>query len=231
MTTVVLIRHGLTALTATTLVGWMPGIGLDEKGRTQAQAVAARILPVALATIVSSPLERCRETAQAVFVQRDPPPAFELDERLADVRYGDWTGRLFKDLRRDPAWKTLHEDPGSFRFPNGEALREMGARSVAAVRDWNERLGPDTTYAVVSHADPIRAILADALGLGFDGYGRLAIGPASLSVVHYGPSGPTVLRVNDDGSDPIDLIPTKTGPNSTRPRPTRARDGRSTKMS
>ncbi|MEA2536847.1 MAG: hypothetical protein QOF11_1081 [Chloroflexota bacterium] len=222
MTTVLLVRHGLTALTASTLVGWTPGVGLDEQGRAQAAAVAERIRPIPLDTIVSSPLERCRETAQAVFAGRDPAPRFELDERLADVRYGDWTGRSFKDLRRDPAWKTLHVDRSSFRFPNGEALHEMVARSVAAVRDWNERLGRDATYAIVSHADPIRAILADALGLGFDGYARLAIGPASLSIVHYGPAEATVLRMNDSGSDPTDLIPTK----KQVPRPrTRSRSG------
>ncbi len=231
MTTVLLVRHGLTALTSSTLVGWTPGIGLDETGRTQASAIAERIRPVPLTTIVSSPLERCRETAQAIFIGREPAPAFELDERLADVRYGDWTGRLFKDLHREPGWKTLHADPGSFRFPNGEALHEMGARAVAAVRDWNERLGPDTTYAIVSHADPIRAILADALGLGFDGYGRLAVGPASLSVVRYGPGGATVLRVNDTGSDPTDLIPPKEKVRTSRSRPNRARDGRPAQMS
>jgi probable phosphoglycerate mutase len=231
LTTVLLIRHGLTALTSSTLVGWTPGVPLDEHGRVQAAAVAERIRPVPLATIVTSQLERCRETAQIVFVGREPPPPFELDERLADVRYGDWTGRLFKDLHRESGWKTLHADPGSFRFPNGEALHEMGARAVAAVRDWNERLGPDATYAVVSHADPIRAILADALGLGFDGYGRLEIGPASLSVIRYGTGGATVLRVNDTGSDPSDLVRATRPRRASRTRRIPDRDGRPGQMS
>jgi probable phosphomutase (TIGR03848 family) len=231
VTTVLLVRHGLTAITASTLVGWTPGVGLDQHGRAQAAAVAERIRPVPLDTIVSSPLERCRETAQIVFAGRDPAPPFELDERLADVRYGDWTGRLFKDLRHDPGWKTMHADRSSFRFPNGEALHEMVARSVAAVRDWNERLGPDATYAIFSHADPIRAILADALGLGFDGYARLAVGPASLSIVDYGPGGAMVLRVNDSGSDPTDLIPTKKQVRGPRNRPTGGRDGTPGQMS
>lgn len=209
VSTVLLIRHGLTALTATTLVGWTPGIGLDATGRAQAEAIAERIRPIPLTTIVSSPLERCRETAQVVFAGREPAPAFELDERLGDVRYGDWTGRTFKDLGREPRWKAIHATPASFRFPNGEALHEMGARAVAAVRDWNERLDHDATYALVSHADPIRAILADALGLGFEGYLRLTVGPASLSVVRYGDGGAQVLRVNDTGSDPSDLLTTK----------------------
>ncbi len=231
VTTVLLVRHGQTALTASTLVGWRPGVGLDERGRRQAAAVAERIRPVALDTIVSSPLERCRETAQIVFAGREPAPTFELDERLADVRYGDWTGRTFKDLRRDPAWKRLHADRSAFRFPNGEALHEMVARSVAAVRDWNERLGPDATYTIVSHADPIRSILADALGLGFDGYARLEVGVASLSIVHYGPAGSTVLRVNDSGSDPTDLIPPKKPVQRPTARPVDGGEGTPGQMS
>ena len=231
VTTVLLVRHGQTAITATTLVGWTPGVGLDERGRAQASAVAERIRPVELETIVSSPLERARETAQIVFAGREPAPTFELDERLADVRYGDWTGRTFKDLRRDPAWKALHAERSSFRFPNGEALHEMVARSVAAVRGWNERLGPEATYAIVSHADPIRAILADALGLGFDGYARLEVGLASLSIVHYGPAGATVLRVNDTGSDPTDLIPANKPVRAPRARPADGSEGTPGQMS
>lgn len=231
MTAVLLVRHGLTALTSSTLVGWTPGVPLDEHGRAQVSALAERIRSVPLAAIVSSQLERCRETAEAIVSGREPAPPLELDERLADVRYGDWTGRLFRDLQRERGWKTLHTDPGSYRFPNGEALHEMGARAVAAVRDWNERLGPDATYAIVSHADPIRAILADALGLGFDGYGRLAVGPASLSIVRYGPGGPSVLRMNDTGSDPRDLLPAGKKVRTSRARPTDGRDGRPAKMS
>jgi probable phosphomutase (TIGR03848 family) len=230
VTTVLLIRHGLTAITSSTLVGWTPGVSLDETGRTQAAAVATRLGPVPLTAIVSSPLERCRETADAVAAGRVPAPPFELDERLGDVRYGDWTGRTFKELRRDPHWKTIHQDPSSFRFPNGEALHEMGARAVAAVRDWNERLGPDASYAMVSHADPIRAILADALGIGFDGYLRLAVGPGSLSIVRYGPGGATVLRLNDTGSDPRDLVSTKNRVRGGRGRSDDGRQGRSGQM-
>jgi broad specificity phosphatase PhoE len=102
---------------------------------------------------------------------------------------------------------------------------------VAAARDWNERLGPDATYAIVSHADPIRAILADALGLGLDGYARLEIGLASLSIVHYGAAGARVLRVNDSGSDPTDLIPANKPVRASRARPLDGGDGPPAQMS
>jgi probable phosphomutase (TIGR03848 family) len=223
VTTVFLLRHGMTALTDSTLLGWTPGVGLDARGRAQAEALATRVRSIRFDAIVSSPLERCRQTADVISGGRQPPPAFELDDRLGDVRYGDWTGRSFKELNRLPAWRRIHQDASSFRFPNGEALHEMGARSVAAVRDWNERLGPDATYALVSHADPIRAILADALGLAFGAYLRLVVGPASLSVVRYGPTGARVLRVNDQDGDPSELVAMKRRVRAPR---TRQADGR-----
>ena len=209
MTTVLLVRHGLTALTGPTLVGWTPGIHLDDRGRKQAEAVAARLRPVSLAAIVSSPLERCVDTADALAAGRDPAPAREIDERIGEVRYGDWTGRQIKDLAKDPLWATVQAHPSAVTFPGGEALRDTQARAVAAVRDWNERLGPDATYALVSHADVIKAILADALGLHLDQFQRIVVGPASLSVVRYTKLRPFVLRVNDQGGDPVDLITTK----------------------
>lgn len=209
MTTVLLIRHGLTALTGSTLVGWTPGVSLDERGRGQAAAVAERIRPIPLAAIVTSPIDRCRETAETLLAGREPAPPFELDTRIAEVDYGDWTGRPFRELRREPLWKVVQATPAEVTFPNGEALRDMAIRAAAAVRDWNARLGPDATYAIVSHADPIRAILADALGLHLEGYDRLVVGPGSLSVVRYDGARPKVLRVNDLGGDPADLLASK----------------------
>ncbi len=224
MTTVLLIRHGLTALTQTTLVGWTPDVHLDDRGRAQAAAVAERLRPIPLEAIVTSPIDRCRETAEALLAGREPAPPFELDERLGEVDYGDWTGRPFRELHREPLWKDVMANPAEVTFPNGESLRDMATRAVAAVRDWNARLGPDATYAVVSHADPIRTILADALGLHLEGYARLVVSPGSLSVIRFGGSRPVVLRVNDVGGDPADLFVSKrrarsprVGPRTMRP--------------
>jgi probable phosphoglycerate mutase len=209
VTTVLLVRHGLTALTGPTLVGWTPGIHLDDRGRKQAEALAARLRPVALAAIVSSPLERCVDTADALAAGREPAPAREVDDRIGEVGYGEWTGREIKVLAKDPLWAIVQAHPSAVTFPGGEALRETQARAVAAVRDWNERLGPEATYALVSHADVIKAILADALGLHLDQFQRIVVGPASLSVIRYTKLRPFVLRVNDQGGDPVDLIATK----------------------
>lgn len=207
MTTVLLVRHGLTALTKTTLLGWTPGIPLDDQGRRQALAVADRTRAIPLAAVVSSPLDRCRETAGALCANREPPPDFHVDERLGDVRYGDWTGRVYRDLRRDPLWKIVDATPADAAFPNGESIRAMAFRAVSAIREWNERLGPEATYVVVSHADPIRAILSDALGLHLESYSRLMVLPGSLSVVRYDGRRPRVMRINDVGGDISDLLP------------------------
>src|SRR5439155_6881152 len=111
--------------------------------------------------LLTSPLERCQETAQALARDGVQP---QVDERFLEVGYGDWTGRPLKELVREPLWKVVQQHPSAAHFPGGESLAATQARSVAAVRDWNARLGDAATYAVCSHGDVIKAILADALG-------------------------------------------------------------------
>lgn len=214
MATVILVRHGRTAANATgVLAGWTPGVHLDDKGREQAAAVGARLRPVPLAAVVTSPLERTRETAEQLLVERDPSPALEVDERVGECRYGDWTNQPLKTLSKDPLWKVVQAHPSAAVFPgaDGEAMAEMSARAVAAVREWNERLteshGADVVYAVVSHGDVIKAILTDALGLHLDSFQRIAVDPCSVSVVRYTDLRPFVLRVNDTGGDVAGLVP------------------------
>jgi probable phosphoglycerate mutase len=99
VTTVLLVRHGLTALTGPILTGWTPGIHLDERGRAQVAALGERLRGIPLAAVVTSPLERCRETADAIVAGRTPAPELHVDERVGEVRYGSWTGRELKGLR------------------------------------------------------------------------------------------------------------------------------------
>lgn len=215
MTTVLLVRHGLTAQTGAILAGWTPGIHLDERGRRQAAALAERLRPLLLAAVVSSPLERCVETATALLEGRGLDLA--LDERLGEVRYGDWTGREVRQVAKDPLWKVVQAHPSEATFPNGEALRETQARAVAAIRDWNDRLGRDATYLACSHADVLKAIVADALGLHLDRFQRVAIEPASLTVIRYGRPRPLVLRLNDVGGEAAGLLPRRQRGSRGRP--------------
>jgi probable phosphomutase (TIGR03848 family) len=208
VTTVILLRHGrTTANTGGVLAGWTPGVRLDETGDAQAAAVGKRLATVPLAAVVSSPLERCAQTAAAVVAGRDLDVA--TDDRLGEARYGDWTGRAIKELAKEPLWKVGQQHPSAAVFPGpeGEGLAQTQARAVAAVRAWNAQLGPDSVWLACSHGDVIKGILADALGLHLDQFQRIVVDPASISVVTYTDTRPFVIRVNDTGGDVSALIP------------------------
>ena len=220
MTTVLLIRHGRTKANADgVLAGWTPGIGLDEHGVGQAEALRTRLAPLRLAAVVTSPLERTRETADLMLGDdaRDVPR--HVDERVGECRYGDWTGGSLKTLAKDPMWKVVQAHPSAAVFPGpeGESMAQMQHRAVSAIREWNERLGSDAVYAVVSHGDVIKAILADALGMHLDQFQRIRVDPCSVSVVDYTPLRPFVARTNDTGG----------GLEAFAPRPARKRRRRS----
>ncbi len=209
MTTVVLVRHGLTELTGPVLAGWTPGLHLDERGRKQAEAVAERLRPVPFAALVSSPLDRCLDTAAVIGQGR--AEQVQVEQGLGECRYGDWTGRPLKELAKDPLWKVVQQHPSAVVFPGpqGEALRETQHRAVTAVRDWNARLGPDATWLACSHGDVIKAITADALGLHLDSFQRISIDPCSVTIIRYTEQRPFVVRVNDTGGSVADLLPPK----------------------
>ncbi len=211
MTTVVLVRHGLTAMTGPVLAGWTPGLHLDDRGTAQARAVAERLRPVPFAAIVSSPLDRCLDTAGHVAQGRDLE--LQVEDRLGECRYGDWTGRPLKELAKEPLWKVVQNHPSAVVFPGpeGEPLRETQNRAVAAVRDWNARLGPDATWLACSHGDVIKAVVADALGLHLDSFQRISVDPCSVTVIRYTEQRPFVVRVNDTGGGVADLLPAPKG--------------------
>lgn len=218
MTTVLLVRHGLTAQTDHALSGDTPGVHLDDRGRRQADLIAGRLDGVALDAVVSSPLERCRETAAPIAAARGL--VVQIDEGLRETGYGDWTGMELRHLRREPLWKTLMAVPSAVTFPNGEAFRDVQARAVGTIRAWNERLGPDATYVVCSHADVLATLALDAAGSHFDQIHRFAFAPASISVIRYDPA-PTVVRLNDDGATLAQLLAPakrKRRPSGARPR-------------
>jgi len=201
--TLLLVRHGRTSANVSgTLAGWTPGVSLDDTGRSQATQLAARLGDLPLTAVVSSPLERCTQTASALVDERDLPVS--VDDRLGECGYGDWTGRSLKELAKEPLWKVVQAHPSAVVFPGGESLRSVSARAVDVVREVDERVsashGSDAVWVAVSHADVIKAVLADALGLHLDEFQRIVVDPCSVSVVHYTPLRPFVARVNDTGS-------------------------------
>ncbi|HEY1639821.1 MAG TPA: histidine phosphatase family protein [Streptosporangiaceae bacterium] len=221
MTLVLVVRHGLTASTGTALTGWTPGISLDDRGRAQAKAAGVRLAGVRVDAIISSPLDRCLQTAQEIADARDGPPLeVQVDERAGECHYGDWTGQPLKKLAKEPLWRVVQAHPSAVRFPGpgGESMTGMQDRAVTAVRDWNERLGPDAVYVLCSHGDVIKSILADSLGMHLDMCQRIQVDPCSLSVIRFTPLRPFVLRMNDTGGDVSSLTRPSKEPSRTSAR-------------
>ena len=204
MPTVLLIRHGLTPLTGTKLIGWTPGVHLSDLGREQAEDLATRLDGVRLAAVYSSPLERCRETAAPV--AKAAGHQVKIDERIGEVRYGKWQGKTFTQLSKLERWREVHRNPTRVRFPGGETLLETQQRAVAALEDAIAS-HPKGTIALFSHGDCIRVLLAHCLGIHLDLYQRLGVAPASISAVAIGRTGhPAVLTVNDLGGGTATLL-------------------------
>jgi probable phosphomutase (TIGR03848 family) len=197
--TLILVRHGRsTANGDGVLAGRTPGVDLDETGSAQAAALVARLAGASIARLVSSPLRRCRSTlaplAASLVLE------VQLDERIAEVDYGSWTGRKLQDLAGETLWRTVQAQPSAAVFPDGEALAAVSARAVRAAREHALSTGEGGAALLCSHGDVIKAILADALGMHLDSFQRLVVSPASISVVRYGPVRTFVERINDTGS-------------------------------
>jgi probable phosphomutase (TIGR03848 family) len=226
MATVLLVRHGrTTANSAGVLAGRSAGVRLDDVGVEQAGRTGERLAAVPLAAVVTSPLERCRQTAKAL-TDRQPEPRPAVREKgLVEVDYGDWTGAELKSLAKEPLWRVVQGQPAAATFPGGEGLAEMAARAVAAVRRWDAAVeaehGSGAVWAAVSHGDVIKAVLADALGLHLDAFQRIVVDPASVSVVRYTPGRPFVLMTNTVAGDLGFLAPPP--PKKGRRRSSRAR--------
>jgi probable phosphomutase (TIGR03848 family) len=202
--TVILARHGRTVANAEgVLAGRSPGIRLDEVGTRQAEEAARRLDGLRLAAAVTSPLERCKDTAAILL--RDTGVRARVERGLTECDYGDWTGQPMKALMKEDLWKVVQAHPAGVRFPGGEAMAEMAARAIRSVRAWDSRVrdasGDDAVWLAVAHGDVIKSVLADALGVHLDAFQRIVVDPASLSVVRYTPHRSYVLAMNTtDGS-------------------------------
>jgi probable phosphomutase (TIGR03848 family) len=203
--TCLLVRHAHSSANGDgILAGRLPGIHLSERGREQAAALAARFRDVPVARIVTSPLERCAQTAVMVGEVADLEPM--VDHDLQECAYGAWTGRALKDLAAEPLWQTVQDHPMTARFPDSEvyaaeSLREMSARVVAAVRRHDAEVaaeaGPGALWVAVTHGDLVKAVLADATGAGLAHFQSYTADPASISVIRYGGRHTFLLVAND----------------------------------
>src|ERR1700752_5216997 len=202
--TVILLRHGRsTSNTAGILAGRSEGVDLDDKGREQAAGLIDRIGDLPIRAVVTSPLLRCRRTVEPLAEALSLEPL--IDDQLAEVDYGDWTGRKIGELTKEPLWKVVQAQPSAAVFPGGEGLAQVQARAVTAVREHDRRLadeqGGDELWLACTHGDVIKAVVADALGTHLDSFQRIVADPASTSVIRYTPMRPFVLHVNNTGVD------------------------------
>jgi probable phosphomutase (TIGR03848 family) len=206
MATVVLVRHGRSTANAEgVLAGRAAGVRLDRAGRNQALRTAQRLAVVPLVAVVSSPLERCRQTSRMILELQQGSPAALVEKDITECDYGRWQGRLLRELVTEKLWSVVQTQPSAAEFPGGEPLAGMQARSVAAVRRhdaaFESQHGPGAVWVAVSHGDVIKSILADALGMHLDLFQRISVAPASVSIVRYGPRRPEVLAANSGSGD------------------------------
>ncbi len=198
MTTIILVRHGENDwVKKKRLAGWIPGVHLNENGRIQAQNAAQRLSVLPIQAVYSSPVTRCVETAVPIA----HPHQLEIIElpEVGEVRYGKWEGKKIKKLAKLPAWHAVQHYPSRFRFPEGEALREVQFRAIQALENLCRQHEKDT-IVVVSHADVIKLVLAHYLGTHIDLFQRIEISPASASILALMPNGfVRVVRLNDTG--------------------------------
>lgn len=204
-TLVLLVRHGQTPTTGATLPGRAKGLHLAEKGTEQAAAVAARIGALgSVDAVYASPLERTRETAAPI--GKAVGQRVTIDKGLLECEFGDWTGKKLRDLNKLPEWQTVQRYPSGFRFPNGESFVEMQQRIVGGLARLTAA-HPGQRIVAVSHADPIKAAVAHALGTHLDLFQRIVVSPCSVSAILYTAHGPIVLAVNSTGDDLGTLVP------------------------
>ncbi|MDI3390281.1 histidine phosphatase family protein [Streptomyces sp. B-S-A8] len=203
MPTLILVRHGRsTANTAAVLAGRTPGVALDERGAAQAAALPGRLAELPLATAVSSPLQRCRQTLDPLLAAR-PELTLHTEEGINECDYGDWSGRKLAELADEPLMQVVQQHPSAAAFPGGESMRAMQHRAAEAVRGWNARVerdfGSDAMYVMCSHGDIIKSLVAEALGLHLDLFQRISVEPCSVTVIRYTRLRPFLVRLGDTG--------------------------------
>ncbi|HZD10947.1 MAG TPA: MSMEG_4193 family putative phosphomutase [Candidatus Binatia bacterium] len=199
MAYILLVRHGQNEwVEKKRLAGWIPNINLNEEGKQQAAQLAERLAHLPLTALYSSPVARCMETA--TYLGRALQLEIEPLEDVGEVHYGEWEGAEIETLAKEKSWYAVQHFPSRFRFPQGEALREVQARAITALETLATRHEKSEMVAVVSHADLIKLVLAHYLGVHIDLFQRIVISPASVSVLALMENGMVrVLRVNDDG--------------------------------
>ena len=197
MTKIYVVRHGQTAWNLEEVFRGRADIPLDGTGKKEVHLAGEALKNETIHAVYSSPLSRSMETAEniAKFQNIKVTPL----EAIVDISYGDWEGKKVSKLAKQSLWKRVQFFPSRMQFPNGEALREVQFRAVRAIEKISEQ-NIEGIIVVVSHADVIKLVVAHYLGVHVDLFQRIAVAPASVSVLSLPKNGMVhVLRLNDDG--------------------------------
>jgi probable phosphoglycerate mutase len=192
--TILLIRHAAHAHLDNILSGRTPGIPLSAEGRSQADKLARRLDGSPIDALHTSPVQRARETAEAIAARHDL--TVETARALEELDFGDWAGCAFVELADDPRWGAWNARRETATAPNGESMVQAQLRAWAHV-ERTALSAPERTIAMVTHCDIIRAVIAKVLELRLDHIHRFDIGPASVSRLAVGSWGAKVLSLNE----------------------------------
>jgi probable phosphoglycerate mutase len=193
MTTFLLIRHGAVDAVGRRIMGRLPGIHVNAEGRKEVELLAEWVAGVRLAAVYSSPLERALYTAEAIAARHRLEVA--RDPAFGEIDFGDWTGRELAELEAQDHWRRWNAVRSLTRAPNGELTLEAQLRVYNRMQQLRAR-HPEQNVAIVSHGDPIRAVIAHLAGIPVDLALRLRIDTASVSAVRLGDWTPEILGLN-----------------------------------
>lgn len=191
MTRIYLVRHGTHALVGKVLAGRMPGVSLSDEGHAQAARLADHFARESVGAVLSSPLERCQETAAPIAARHGR--ALAVEPALTELHCGRWTGQDFDALAADPAWQRWNKERGQTAVPDGESIHAVEAR-VMALLDRLEAGGTPTV--LVTHSDVIKVAVLSLLGASLDLHDRVEIDPASITTLDLWRGGGKVVRSN-----------------------------------
>jgi broad specificity phosphatase PhoE len=193
-TTCLLIRHGETDAVGKVLAGRIEGWGLNSKGKRQVSLLAQRLSRLAIRQVYSSPLQRAMATARQIARAHGLEPL--VMEYFDEIRFGEWEGMTFEKLRTRDDWNQYNASRTRHPPPGGESIQEVQARMIRGI-EYATAQHPGTLLAIISHADPLRAVVAHYLGLPLDHLSRFEISPASVTVAEFAEHGPRLVCLNE----------------------------------
>jgi probable phosphoglycerate mutase len=195
MTVFLCIRHGKCAPIGKYIAGRISGIHLNKEGQDEVAQLSDNLKTIGISKVYSSPLERAQETAEIICRKRNLD--YEIRQELNEIDYGEWSGRTFDELSQIPLWHDFNRAKGLIRIPQGELLIEIESRVAVFVE--NIRKNSDGIVALVSHAEPIKCLIAHYAGIPLDLVGRVEIDTASVSVLKLNGFCANIICVNHTG--------------------------------